>query len=156
MSKKQVKQDVVTPEESPSQVFYPVLRKSTTFFPSVEDFETSKGESLTVPEATMDMRTIYDRYVSGRTVDANISNSVYHMDENGNPIEMPNLAKLDLVEIGEMLENTRENRDLLEHQLDEERRIINQLEAEKVAKEKAAEDERLLALYEKRRKANEL
>lgn len=135
---------------------YPIIRKGTTFVLEESDIEHPVGVSMTIPDHTMDMRTIYDRYVTGRPIDASIGNAVYHTDDNGEPIDMPNIKALDLVEIGNLLEATRENRALLEHQYDEEVRIINELEAEKARKEKAEDDERLFKEYEKRRKANEL
>lgn len=155
MAKKQTTKEVVQDEPLTSKPYFR-LRKSTTFQLLYSDCETPVGVSMTVPDESMDMRTIYDRYVTGRPIDAVSGNSVFHTDEHGNPIEMPNLRALDLVEIGEMLENVRENRALLEHQLEEENRINNELEAEKARKQKAEDDERLFLEYEKRRKANEI
>lgn len=132
----------------------PLLRHSMNFSLQPEDCETPTGVSMTVPDHTMDMREIYERYVTGRPIEVTSGNDVYYMDDQGNPVEMPNMKALDLTEIAERLEAVRENRAMLEHQIEQEEELNNQLEAEKARKEKALEDERLLKLYEERRRAN--
>lgn len=122
------------------------IRKTTTFILQETDLEHPIGQSLTVPDQTMSMKTIFERYVRGRPLDASVREPIYYGDD----LELPDVKRMDLVEIGQMLENARENRELLQHQLETEKTILNNLELEKQAKEKQLEDERLLKLYAER------
>lgn len=127
----------------------PRLRHSENYvFTDLDAEPTSQLPSMTIPDQVMTMTEIFNRFAGGRPVNASMREPQYHGE-----IEMPNLAKLDLVEIGEMLENVRTNKELLQQQLNDEVTLHNQLEAEKRAKEKEDEDKRLLELYEKRQRA---
>lgn len=126
----------------------PVIRKSTTFRLKDEDQEKGNPLSLTVPDQSMEMREIYKRYAGGRPIDASTREPLYYGDD----IEVPDLQKLDLVEIAQMLEENRERVDRLKQQFDEENELANRLESEKMEKAKQQEDERLLKLYEERQR----
>lgn len=111
------------------------------------DYENDEGGiSLTIPDHTMSIREIVTRYASGRGINASIKNPIY----NGEEVELPDLKKMDLAEIGQLLETTRENKALLEHQLEQELLITKTLQKEEEQKQKQQEDERLLKLYEER------
>lgn len=77
-----------------------VVRNSLNY-----DFTSVSGEvftkkSLTIPDATMSLRELLDRYARGLPV--NGSEPVYHGDE----VEIPNLKAMDLTEIHELKEAT--------------------------------------------------
>lgn len=122
------------------------IRKSTTFVLKPEDMEKGNPLSMTIPDQSMEMREIYKRYASGRPVDQSNREPLYY----GEDVEVPDLKKLDLVEIAEMLEENRDRVDRLKQQFNEETELANRLEFEKNEKAKQQEDERLLKLYEER------
>lgn len=136
--------------EENNEVVYPQVRNWLSYnqLKTASDFETPTGVSMCVPDQVMSIRDIYTRFVTGRPVDAANYGAEYFGED-----EMPHLKKLDLVEIAEMLENVRENRTLLQAQHDEEVRILNELEAEKSAKQKLADAKVLIEEYENRKKA---
>lgn len=110
------------------------------------DYSHPIGHSLTVPDHTMSIREIITRYGQGRGINASVKIPVF----NGEDVEFPDLKKMDLVDISTMVENARENRAMLEHQLNEEKRIQRELEQVENEKRKQQEDDRLLKLYEER------
>lgn len=133
------------------EILLPRLRHSENFVLMFEDYEPPNTEpSQTIPDQVMTMTEIFNRFAGGRPINAHVRTPQYHGD-----IEMPDLSRMDLVDIDEMLHNVRSNRELLQQQLNDEVTLGNQLEAEKRAKEKEAEDQRLLELYSKRKQALE-
>lgn len=135
-----------TVNKKTGEISAPRYRHSGNYIQTPLGMEHNTDISMCVPDQTMDIRTIYTRFASGRGVDASIRQPVYYGDD----IQLPDLRRLDLVEIGQLLETTRENREMLEAQYKNEQEIVNRLEAEKQAKEKQEEDERLLKLYKER------
>lgn len=123
------------------------IRKTTTFRLKPEDMETGDPISMTIPDQSMEMRDIYQRFATGRPVDGTTREPMYFGD-----LEVPDLKKLDLVEIGQLLEENRERLESLKTKLTEEQEAHNLLEAEKAAKAKEEEDKRLLDLVYKQRK----
>lgn len=153
MAKKTQKTDILADLSTGEITTLPRLRHSENYVLTEQDMEYVDPDlpSLTLPDDVMSMTEIFNRFAGGRPVDASYREPVYHGDD----ILIPDLRRLDLVEIGEMLENVRSNRDLLEQQLEQEMELANQIEAEKKAKEMEAQNEALLAEYTKRRNALE-
>lgn len=150
MAKKSQKSEILADLTTGEITTLPRLRHSENFVLTEQDMEYVDPDlpSLTLPDDVMSMTEIFNRFAGGRPINAAYREPVFHGDD----ILIPDLRKLDLVEISEMLENVRSNRELLEQQLHQENELHNQIEAEKKAKEMEAQNEALLAEYEKRRK----
>lgn len=141
--------DLVFSGENPGEILPRIIiRKTTTFVLKDEDQEKGDPLSMTVPDQSMEMREIYRRYAGGRPIDASNREPLYYGDD----IEVPDLQKLDLVEVAQMLEENRERVKLLRAQVDEETELQNRLENEKIIKAREEEDKRLLNLYEERQR----
>lgn len=73
------------------------------------DHAKVKGEvftkpSLTIPDQTMSLREILDRYSRGLPVDGMAGEPIYHGEED----EMPDFRRMDLAEIQEYRENIQQ------------------------------------------------
>lgn len=123
------------------------IRKSTTYRLKDEDQEKGDPLSITIPDQSMEMREIYRRYAGGRPIDQSNREPLYYGD-----IEVPDLKKLDLVDIAQLLEENRNRVEDLKAKLDEETEAQNILEREKIEKARIEEDNRLLKLYEERQR----
>lgn len=88
--------------------------------------ETNTKPSLTVPDATMSLRELLDRY--GRGLPVNGSEPVYHGEE----VELPNLRAMDLTEIQALREASAEQVKNLQEQ------ATNESNTKKAAKEAAS------------------
>lgn len=77
--------------------------------------------SLTVPDQTMSIAEMVMRHRRGLPVFGNASIPVYHEDESGEPILLPDYKHLDLAERQELLEKAKADIDRL-------RRDLNRLE----------------------------
>lgn len=67
-----------------------------------KNYEKNNGISLTVPDQTMSIRTILERYSRGLPIGGRTD--VYYDEED----EMPDIKSLDLSEIQEMRENAKQ------------------------------------------------
>lgn len=122
------------------------IRHAYNRTPLESDLSIQYGVSLTIPDHTMSIREIVTRFASGRGINASMKTPIF----NGEDIDLPDLKRLDLAEVGQMLEAVRENKALLEQQLEQENLIKRNLEIAEAEKFKKQEDERLLKLYEER------
>lgn len=84
-----------------------------------KEYETNNLPSLTVPDQTMSIREIMDRFARGLPLDVRVP--IYEGEES----EFPDVNRLDLAEIQELTEQSRDERDY----------IINKFNIEQNAKE---------------------
>lgn len=107
-----------------------------------KDYETPKGESMTVPDQTMSMREIISRYARGLPINASMRQDAYY-DEFG---EFPDTSNMDLAEVQALrLEYENELRDV-------NKRIREEKEKKAAADRKKAND----VIYERIKKEKEL
>jgi hypothetical protein len=74
--------------------------KNAHLFP--KRYKTIKGVSQTIPEQTMSLRTLIDRFTRGLPITGNVSEPQY--DEDDDLLKGVDLRKLDLTEIHELKE----------------------------------------------------
>lgn len=74
-------------------------------FPRLKE-KVRDSVSATIPDQTMSLEEILYRYRRGLSLD-DAKVPIYHEDEEGNPIDLPDLRRLDLAEIQELREDAR-------------------------------------------------
>lgn len=102
-----------------------------------KDRETNDLPSLTLPDQTMSMRTILDRYARGLPIGGH-KTPIYNGDE-----DLPELDHMDLAERQELLERNKERiQELREKAVNESKRKKEAVESSKKAvKQKTLEEE---------------
>lgn len=119
----------------------PRFGTSTNFRLKAYHMETPVGPSETKPDQAITMRQIYTRFAQGRGPGVGAMPQLYTGDE-----QFPDVRKLDLVEVQDLMSSTRERIATLKASSEDQLNKLRILEAEKKAKHQAAEDARILAL----------
>ncbi|QGF19325.1 hypothetical protein [Antarctic microvirus CAA_003_V_9] len=76
-----------------------------------EHMEHPTGVSLTLPDQSMSVKTIYDRFARGQSINQKEYTGGFFEEE------IPNLKKLDLVELQELSRNNQSQIEILREQL---------------------------------------
>lgn len=103
--------------------------------------KVTKGQSftlpsMTIPDQTMSMRTIVDRFASG--MPSNIGRAVIYEDQN-DPTSGINPKTLDLADIEEMARRNKQTIEDLTKQVEDEREKRKQIHAAELAKKSEEE-----------------
>lgn len=114
-----------------------------------KDYETPKGESMTVPDQTMSMREIISRYARGLPINASMRQDAYY-DEFG---EFPDTSNMDLAEVqalrlqyeNELRDVNKRIREEKEKKAADDRKKANDVIYERIKKEKELENDKKAA-----------
>lgn len=100
-----------------------------------KSYEIVSGKSATIPEQSISPREMLERYRKGLPVSGK---RVTFYDADGSPeeMEMPDLKKMDLVEINEMMEANRQHIQKLRDELDKAQLASNEQEQYKKYRER--------------------
>lgn len=98
----------------------PFIRTSSNFKDTItaDDFEHPVGESMTVPDQAMSLRTILERYTQGLPLTNVHMREPLYSDE-----EFPDLDRMDLSEIQELRDQTKYDIQRLDSELKKRRKV---------------------------------
>lgn len=82
------------------------VRNSLNYAETEESFEFNTLPSLTIPDETMSLREILDRYARGLPISGN--EPIYHVDDDGNPQHVPDFNHMDFADVQTYRENLRQ------------------------------------------------
>lgn len=120
-------------ERTGEEILIPMVWSQMTVHAREKNYEPGGGEDKTIPDQTMSMREILDRYAKGISI-GGAKEPIF--DEDGNESSGINVKKLDLVDLQELqMENNRKIKSITNEikNRKELRKAVE--EAEKVAKQ---------------------
>lgn len=74
----------------------------------LDHYEHPFGESLTIPDRALPVRKILELSKRGLDPGVNINTPIYHHDENGDPVLLPDVRHMDLAERQQLLEEAKQ------------------------------------------------
>lgn len=127
MSKK--KQDTLYAEDTRIQ---PVIRTHHNAPLLPKHHEHNTQPSNTIPDQSLPLRTILDRYTRGLPMDIPVTANMY---EGESEFDIPDLRTLDLADQQEIMEKAREQTKALERRLQEQARERKKAQVQKLIEE---------------------